>query len=90
MFQSTPFYQVGADVVFGLMVPPILPSPSDQMYTVSLVNAQRLDKIAKLAFGDERYWWAIAMVNNIVDPQAAIPVGTILRIPPVSSVNSLQ
>ena len=60
-------------------------SSSDVYYTVVLETENRLDIIANEYYDSPRYWWVIALANEIMDP-FDIPMGTVLRIPPVSSV----
>ncbi len=51
-----------------------------------LVAGERLDIIAHRYYGDEDYWWVIALSNRIMDPFMLV-VGTKLRIP--SDVRSI-
>lgn len=60
-------------------------SESDTYITVDNINANRLDIIAYNNYGYSTYWWVIALANNIIDP-FNIPLGTVLRIPPLSSM----
>lgn len=41
---------------------------------------ERLDGLAFKYFGDDEYWWVIALCNRIIDP-FALTVGSKLRIP---------
>jgi nucleoid-associated protein YgaU len=81
MFAKTPIYSVNGVIVPGLMQPVILPATGDSIYTVTLPAANRLDKISNFFYNTPLLWWAIAQVNNLVDPFLDIPVGTQLRIP---------
>jgi hypothetical protein len=81
MFSKTPIYNVGGAVVLGLQQPVVLPAIGDQIYTVTLPFQNRLDKISAFFYGTAELWWAIAQVNNLVDPLQGLPVGTQLRIP---------
>lgn len=81
MFRSTPVYDVDGTVVFGLMRPVIAPGPGDTIFTVTQPWENRLDKISAQFYSTTRFWWAIAQINNLVDPLTEIPVGTQLRIP---------
>jgi hypothetical protein len=45
-----------------------------------LVVGERLEIIAHQYYGDEDYWWVIALANRILDPFSLTP-GTRLRIP---------
>lgn len=60
-------------------------SNEDEYYTVSNVDEGRLDIIAYNFYGTPRFWWVIALANEIIDP-FDIPVGTTLRIPPKHSL----
>lgn len=43
-------------------------------------GGERLDIIAHRYYGDEEYWWIIALANRIMDP-FSLTVGSRLRIP---------
>lgn len=60
-------------------------SSQDKYYTVEMVSENRLDMIASSYYNSPRYWWVIALANNIDDP-FDVPKGTLLRIPPLSSL----
>ncbi len=60
---------------------------SDLYITVDNINMNRLDIISYNYYGYSTYWWVIALANNIIDP-FDIPLGTVLRIPPLSSLYS--
>ena len=55
--------------------------PTDIVYTVEDVYANRLDLIAATFYSESRYWWVIAQYNNILDPFSEISPGRILLIP---------
>ncbi len=55
---------------------------SYNLYTV--IAKDRLDVIAAKTLGDDKYWWIIAMMNNLKDLFDVTP-GDIIRIP--KSVN---
>ena len=57
----------------------------DSFYKVELETENRLDIIANAYYNSSRYWWVIALANNIMDP-FDVPKDTILRIPPLSSI----
>lgn len=46
-----------------------------------LHEGERLDHLAKMAFGDETLWWKIADVNPEILDWTNVPVGTRLRVP---------
>jgi len=65
----------------GLKTVDLLSGVKTQEYVYKV--GDRLDHLAAKFFGDESYWWVIAMVNNITYPFASgglIP-GTVLLIP---------
>ena len=43
-------------------------------------HGDRIDKLANKYYGDDQFWWVIALVNNIQYP-LGIKVGTVLTIP---------
>ena len=53
----------------------------DSSYVVERQFAGRLDLIAATYLGEPRYWWLIAMHNNILDPYNEVVEGTVLFIP---------
>jgi len=63
----------------------IVTSDSDKYYKVTHLTENRLDIIAYKIYGNAMYWWILAMANDIIDP-FNIPINTLLRIPPISSV----
>lgn len=54
---------------------------SDTFFTVTRLYEGKLNAISYASFGDSRYWWVIAMLNNIVDPLNEVIIDTVLRIP---------
>ena len=60
-------------------------SDQDNYYIVDMLTENRLDIIANSYYNSPRYWWVIALANNIDDP-FDVPRGTNLRIPPLSSI----
>ncbi len=61
---------------------PMGPDILDGVETVEhiLSVTDRFDTLAAIYYGDEEYWWVIALANRIQDP-FTVPVGTRLRIP---------
>ena len=90
MYVQTPVYQVGGDIVFGLMVPPIIADATDVVYTVTQSTANRLDLVANTFYGDPSLYWVLGDVNDITDIQNGVPEGTRLRIPSKSRLTALQ
>lgn len=60
-------------------------SNEDQYFTVSIAEQGRLDIIANKYYNTPRFWWVIALANNIIDP-FDIPIDTVLRIPAIVSL----
>lgn len=60
-------------------------SNEDQYFTVSIAEQGRLDTIANKYYNTPRFWWVIALANNIIDP-FDVPIDTVLRIPSIVSL----
>lgn len=56
-------------------------SPDDSVYVVEKRFEGRLDQIAAVFLGEPRYWWIIAMHNNVLDAHAEVREGAVLYIP---------
>lgn len=63
---------------------------TDRIYVVEKKFAGRLDQISALFLNEPRYWWVIAMLNNILDPYSEVKEGVILYIPTTDRVASLM
>lgn len=64
----------------------IIPKSEDDIFhIVESMQANRPDIIAKIYYNDATWYWVILLANNIVDP-FTIDAGTILRIPPTSTL----
>lgn len=63
----------------------IVESSGDKYVTIDASTCNRIDIIAFRYYGRSTYWWIIALANKIIDP-FDLPIGTTLRIPPVSSL----
>lgn len=61
-------------------------SDEDKFITITNNNENRLDVIAYNQYGNVKFWWVIAIANNIIDSFTEIPVGTVLRIPPIPNL----
>jgi hypothetical protein len=64
-------------------------NPDDQVYVVERRFANRLDLIAATFLDEPRYWWVIAMYNNILDPHNEVTEGTIIYVPTRERVKTL-
>lgn len=61
-------------------------SDSDQYITVNTSVENRLDIISCRYYKSPIMWWVIAVANNIIDPFSEVPIGTVLRIPALTSI----
>jgi hypothetical protein len=57
-----------------------IPLKDDDIYIVTQ-DGDRLDSISHQFYGDSRFWWVIAAVNNIHTAPLGIEPGLVLRIP---------
>lgn len=64
-------------------------SDQDTYFTVEIKTENRLDIIANRYYGYSTYWWILAIANKIIDP-FDIPIGTVIRIPPLNSIYSSE
>lgn len=81
MYVDTPVYQVGEDLVFGLLRDAVIPDGSDQIYVVPSAAEGRLDLIANHFYATPHLWWVIARVNEINDALVGPRTGDQLQIP---------
>ena len=90
MFSATPAYSgINAVIdgvrqsviVFGLLVPAVVPDASDVLYTVTQGETSRLDLISQRFYGTPELWWAVAVVNNMVDPLLGFASNQTIRMP---------
>ena len=47
----------------------------------------QLDLLAYEAYGEEKFWWVIALTNDIVDPWDNSLVGNTLKLPDLLDIN---
>lgn len=80
-YAQTPVYNVGGEVVFGLLKSVVVASNTDSLYTVPPAGANRLDLISAEFYGVPDLWWVLASVNKITDPLVGPATGDIIRIP---------
>ena len=69
--------------------PKIVPQDGDIFLDVTDQNLGKLDLIAFDVYGDPDLWWVIALANNIDLIPTDMVIGTKIRIPEKSFVNSL-
>lgn len=53
---------------------------------IELTASTRLDTLANDYYGDPKFWWAIAQINNIKNPLTELKVGMLIKIPPLSAL----
>lgn len=65
---------------WDLTIFPTIPEqPDDLQYQVT--SADRLDLLAYRFYGDQIYWWVLAVANGLELVQTEFNVGLVLRIP---------
>lgn len=63
----------------------VIDTDDDRFVTVENTTENRLDIIAYEKYGSPKYWWVIAIANDLED-SFDVPRGTVLRIPPLTSL----
>lgn len=90
MFSATPLYEgIQAEIegvrqnvlVFGLMVEAVVADATDILYRVPESSSNRLDLLSQQFYGTPELWWAIALVNNVLDPIVGVTPGLTIRVP---------
>lgn len=61
-------------------------STEDLYHEITISNVNRLDNIAAEYYGSPQYWWVLALVNDIFDPQVGLRIGDYIRIPALLKV----
>ena len=70
---------------------PEIPESDDDMYIEYQENQNnRLDLISFKYYGTVKLWWAIAVANDIQNPFEKIEKGTILRIPIIANIPTMD
>lgn len=59
---------------------PVIPETEDDIYIIAS-EEDYLDSLSKKYYGDESYWWIIAVANNISEGKLSILIDKKLRIP---------
>ena len=59
-------------------------SAQDEYFVITMREENRLDIVANDYYNNPKFWWMIAIANNIIDP-FDVPIGTRVRIPDVLS-----
>jgi hypothetical protein len=67
----------------------ITEKPADYYHSVETGEENKLDLIASRYYNNESLWWVIAEASGIDDP-FNVPVGTVLRIPDMSTLYGLR
>lgn len=60
-------------------------SSDDKFYEVEINTRNRIDYVSYMYYATPLLWWTIALASNLEDP-LVVPVGTLLRIPSVSTI----
>ena len=60
--------------------------PTDMFHTVE--STDRVDSLANLFYGDERFWWVIAWANDLELLPTDLNVGAVITIPDPEYVRS--
>lgn len=61
----------------------------DTVYVVEKRFVGRLDLITATFLGEPRYWWVVAMYNNLLDPVDELTEGSVIYIPALEKVKSI-
>jgi len=90
-YKDTFVYAGDVSPEFGLYALPeafAKASEDDRLHVVQSNEVGFLDKIAERHYGsgNETFWWAIAQLNAITDPELEMYAGMTLRIPGLSRV----
>ena len=68
-------------VVYTSTTLPIIQDRDDDIYIIAN-SMDRLDTLAYKFYGNAKYWWVIALANNLGKGTLMLEGGTQLRIPP--------
>lgn len=67
-----------------------IPNSKEDLYmTVTEGEKDRLDLVSNRYYNTPLLWWVIALASDIFDPYD-VPVGTVLRIPPMSTIYGVR
>lgn len=84
---QTEFVKNKGLVYSSLLLPEV--KPSDDDIIISSVEGDRLDLIANQFYNDPKFWWVIALKNNINNGDITLSGGIILRIPTLKEANEI-
>ena len=70
---------------FESLILPVIPIVDDTF--ILTTSAERLDKLAYTAYGDESYWWVLASCNGLGKGTIIVPPNTKMRIPSISNLD---
>ena len=87
MFRSTPVYDLDGLLVFGMMIHPTIVEDVSRVALVTRDTITRLDRLSFAAFDTPQLWWAVAEMNDMVDPLTELEINQALRVPSLESVN---
>ena len=63
--------------------------PSDIFFDVNSDTAFRPDLIAHRVYGSSTYMWVVLQFNNIIDINEELTIGTVLKLPAPSRLNTV-
>lgn len=66
--------------VYKTTLYPVIPETDMDLY-ITISDEDYLDSLAKKYYGDESYWWVIAVANNISNGKLSVAVDKKIRIP---------
>lgn len=82
MFMDTPVGKTTeGDIVFGLLRDAVIPDATDKVYLTPQPGANKGWLISAHCYNTPHLWWALAMVNNMLDPLTEFSSGRELRVP---------
>lgn len=67
-------------IVYKTTLYPVIPETDMDLY-ITVSDEDYLDSLAKKYYGDESYWWIIAVANNISNGKLSVAIDKKLRIP---------
>lgn len=91
-YRKSKVYHDNGETFFGTFEFQEIPkSPSDKYYQIKPGEECRWDLISYKHYdGMVDYWWVICAANDIYDPFEIVPAGTIVRIPSLDTLVTLE
>lgn len=86
-YSLTDVYESGGRTLFGITVmPSIRLDGNERVVVVGHDRANTLHHISHKVYGTKDFWWAIGVVNNIMNPLADLVNGMALTIPTLANI----